>query len=149
MARPILERLRFSNEDRDRIAALVQHHLVCYSDKWSDAAVRRWIRRVSRERIEDLYALNRADLLGKGRDVEPELEGLERLKERVAAVLTAKDALSVRELGVDGTDVMRELGIPPSRRVGEVLEVLLERVVEDPTQNDRETLLRLIREQRK
>ncbi|HEX9295790.1 MAG TPA: HDIG domain-containing protein [Polyangiaceae bacterium] len=147
MARPILERLRFSNEERERIASLVQHHLVCYSDQWSDAAVRRWIRRVSRERVEDLYALNRADLLGKGRDVEPDLEGLERLKARVAAVLAAKDALSVRELAVDGTDVMRELGIPPSRRVGEVLENLLEKIVEDPSQNDRDTLLQLIREQ--
>jgi tRNA nucleotidyltransferase (CCA-adding enzyme) len=60
-------------------------------------------------------------------------------------VLAAKDALSVRELRVDGNDVMRELGIKPSRQVGEVLETLLERVVEDPTLNDRETLLAMIR----
>jgi len=149
MARPILERLRFSNEERDRIAHLVQNHLVCYSDQWSDAAVRRWIRRITRERLEDLYELNRADLIGKGRDVVPDLDGLERLKARAAAVLAAKDALSVRELAVNGTDVMRELSIPPSRRVGEVLEGLLEKVVEDPTKNDRETLLLLIREQGK
>jgi tRNA nucleotidyltransferase (CCA-adding enzyme) len=147
MARPILERLRFSNEERDRIVSLVQNHLVCYSDEWSDAAVRRWIRRVARDRVEDLYALNRADVLGKGRDVTGELEAIEKLKGRVAAVLAAKDALSVRELEVDGKDVMRELGIPPSRRVGEVLEILLERVVEDPTKNERDALLAMIREQ--
>ena len=50
--RPILERLRFSNEERERIVSLVRNHLVCYSDDWSDAAVRRWIRRVTRERVE-------------------------------------------------------------------------------------------------
>jgi tRNA nucleotidyltransferase (CCA-adding enzyme) len=148
MAEPILERLRFSNEERERIVLLVRHHLVCYSDEWSDKAVRQWIRRVSPERVEDLYALNRADILGKGRDVTGELEGLEKLKGRVANVLAAKDALSVRELAVDGKDVMRELAVPPSRRVGEVLEKLLEKVVEDPALNEREKLLAMIRSYR-
>jgi tRNA nucleotidyltransferase (CCA-adding enzyme) len=144
MAGPILERLRFSNEERDRIVLLVRNHLICYSDEWNDAAVRRWIRRVTRDRIEDLYALNRADVLGKGRDVSSDLEALDKLKVRVAGVLEAKDALSVRELAIDGKDVMRELGIPPSRRVGEVLDALLEKVVEDPSLNVRETLLALV-----
>jgi hypothetical protein len=103
---------------------------------------------VTRDRVEDLYALNRADILGKGRDVRAELEGLEMLKERVAGVLAAKDALSVRELAVDGKDVMRELAIPPGRAVGEALERLLERVVEDPSLNNRETLLGVLRSYR-
>jgi tRNA nucleotidyltransferase (CCA-adding enzyme) len=148
MVGPILDRLRFSNDEKGRIASLVKNHLVCYSDEWSDAAVRRWIQRVSPERLEDLYALNRADLLGKGRDVTQDLGGLERLKERVAAELAARHALSTRDLAVDGKDVMRELGLKPSRRVGEVMETLLEKVVDDPSLNDRETLLRLIRESR-
>ncbi len=146
MAGPILERLRFSNDEKARITSLVANHLVCYSDEWTDAAVRRWIRRVSVERVEDLYALNRADILGKGREVTSELEGLERLKERVARELAAHRALSTRDLAVNGQDVIRELAIKPSRRVGEVLESLLEKVVEDPALNERETLLRLIRE---
>ena len=145
MADPILERLRFSNEERERIVSLVRNHLVCYSDEWTDSTVRRWIRRVTRDRVEDLYALSRADALGKGRDVTAELEALTKLEERVAGVLAAKDALSVRELLVDGNDVIRELGIKPSRRVGEVLEALLEKVVEDPSLNERETLLAMIR----
>jgi len=148
MARAALTKLRFSNEECERIALLVRNHLVCYSDEWTDAAVRRFLRRVTRERIDDLYALNRADLLAKGKDVSTDLEGLERLKVRVAAVLAAKDALSVRELKVGGHDVMRELGIAPGRRVGEILEHLLEMVVEDPSLNDRETLLQLIRKMR-
>jgi tRNA nucleotidyltransferase (CCA-adding enzyme) len=141
----VLERLRFSNEERDRIVSLVRHHLICYSDEWTDATVRRWIRRVSRERVEDLYALGRADALGKGRPVEGELEAIERLEARVAAVLDAGDALTVRELTVNGRDLMTELGLKPSRRIGELLEFLLEKVVEDPTRNTRETLLDLAR----
>jgi tRNA nucleotidyltransferase (CCA-adding enzyme) len=146
MAAPILERLRFSNEERDRIVSLVLNHLICYSDEWRDAAVRRWIRRVTPERLDDLYALNRADVLGKGKDATPDLESLEKLKARVSRVLEAKDALSVRDLAVDGNDVIRELEIKPSRKVGEVLEALLEKVIEDPSLNDREKLLALIRE---
>lgn len=146
MVGPILDRLRFSNEEKTRITSLVANHLVCYSDEWSDAAVRRWIRRVSRDRVEDLYALNRADILGKGREVEGELQGLERLKGRVAKELTAAHALSTKDLAIDGKDVMRELAIKPSRRVGEILEALLEKVLEDPTLNERETLLTLVRQ---
>jgi tRNA nucleotidyltransferase (CCA-adding enzyme) len=148
MARPILERLRFSNEERDRIVSLVQNHLVCYSDEWTDAAVRRWIRRVTRERVEDLYTLNRADVLGKGKEVTSDLEALEKLKVRVKGVLAAKDALSVRDLKVDGNDVIRELEIRPSRRIGEILENLLEKVIDDPSKNEREALLELIRSYR-
>jgi tRNA nucleotidyltransferase (CCA-adding enzyme) len=146
MVEPILDRLRFSNEEKARITSLVANHLVCYSDEWSDAAVRRWIQRVSPDRVEDLYALNRADILGKGREVTEELAGLERLKERVAREFAARHALSTRELAVDGKDVMRELQIKPSRRVGEVLEMLLEKVTEDPALNERDALLKLIRE---
>ncbi|MET0592072.1 MAG: HDIG domain-containing metalloprotein, partial [Polyangiaceae bacterium] len=146
MVGPILERLRFSNDEKARITSLVANHLVCYSDEWSDAAVRRWIRRVSVDRVEDLYALNRADILGKGREVTDELTGLERLKGRVATELAARHALSTRDLAVDGKDVMRELAIKPSRRIGEILEALLEKVVEDPALNDRETLLKMVRE---
>ncbi len=54
IAEPIAARLRFSNEERARIVSLVRHHLFHYDEEWTDAAVRRWIRRVGPERIEDL-----------------------------------------------------------------------------------------------
>ncbi|MEZ4257358.1 MAG: hypothetical protein R3A78_16865 [Polyangiales bacterium] len=49
--------------------------------------------------------------------------------------------LSTRDLAVDGKGIMTHLGIPPSRRVGELLEALLERVLDDPSLNSREHLL--------
>lgn len=146
MAWPLLTRLRFSNEERERIAHLVRNHLVCYSDDWSDAAVRRFIRRIGRERLDDLYALNRADVLGKGKDATSDLEALEKLKGRVTAVLAAGDALGVKDLAVNGHDLMRELGMKPSRELGVVLEWLLERVLEDPKRNERGALLELAKE---
>jgi tRNA nucleotidyltransferase (CCA-adding enzyme) len=67
------------------------------------------------------------------------------LRDRIAQVASADAALRVTDLAIDGQDVMRILGIPPSRRVGEVLEGLLEQVLDDPGLNQREKLEKLVR----
>jgi tRNA nucleotidyltransferase (CCA-adding enzyme) len=149
MADPLLERLRFSNDERARIVALVRHHLVCYDASWSDAAVRRWIRRVSPERILDLYALNRADVLAKGTDASDDLARLEALKLRVSAVLAAGAALRISDLCVDGHDLMCELSLDPGPVLGKLLRGLLEDVTEDPGLNEKQRLLERARERLK
>jgi tRNA nucleotidyltransferase (CCA-adding enzyme) len=141
-----MRELRFSNEERTRVVELVRHHLICYSDEWSDAALRRWIRRVGPGLVDDLLALARADALGKGRPVDEELAALERLRERYAAQILAQNALTTRDLAISGHDVMQRLGIAPGRVIGQVLERLLERVIEDPSLNEREALLKLVDE---
>jgi tRNA nucleotidyltransferase (CCA-adding enzyme) len=145
IAEPIAARLRFSNDERARIVTLVRHHLFHYND-WTDAAVRRWIRRVGPDRVEDLYVLNSADVRAKGRDFDADLEALARLKAHVAHVLAEGAALSTRDLLVNGKDLMHELGLAPGRIIGEILDHLLEVVTGDPTRNERETLLALARE---
>jgi tRNA nucleotidyltransferase (CCA-adding enzyme) len=145
MAEPILERLRFSNDDRSHIVGLVRHHLVCWEPSWSDAATRRWLRRVGPELLEDLYLLNRADVLGKGRDVTDDLARLEGLKAHVAKVIAAGAALSTRDLAISGRDLM-ELGLRPGPLFGEILRTLLDEVVEEPALNERESLLFRARE---
>lgn len=141
MVEPMLSRLRFSNEERQHITALVRHHLICYDKTWSDAAVRRWLRRVTPELLPDLYQLNEADVLGKGRDVTADLENLAALKLHVQRVLDAGAALTTRDLAVDGRVLMQELGMQPGPDLGRILRALLDEVVEDPAKNQRETLL--------
>lgn len=141
IAHPICTRLKFSNDERDRIVALVRHHLFHY-DAWSDAAVRRWVRRVGRERLEDLFALNEADSRGKGATFDPaSLESLSALRAHVDRVLAEGAALSTRDLAIDGNVLIKEVGLRPGRIIGEILEALLEVVIAEPTQNERETLL--------
>ena len=146
IAAPIAERLRFSNDDRERIVALVRFHLFHYSDEWSDAAVRRWIRRVGAGRLSDLYVLNQADVRAKGRDFEPDLAALAALEAHVARVLAEGAALSTRDLKVNGRDLMTELGVKPGRIIGEILEALLDAVTTDPALNERGRLLERARE---
>jgi tRNA nucleotidyltransferase (CCA-adding enzyme) len=146
IALPIATRLKFSNEERDRIVALVRHHLFHY-DAWSDQAVRRWMKRVGPERLEDLYALNEADLRGKGPIFgEADLAPLIALKAHVEKVIAEGAALSTRDLAIDGNDLMKELGLKPGRIIGQVLEALLELVIADPAKNEREALLAEARE---
>jgi tRNA nucleotidyltransferase (CCA-adding enzyme) len=143
MAGPLLSRLRFSNEERERVVALVRHHILCYDGQWSDAAVRRWLKRVTPELIEDLYALGRADILGKGTDHEIDLKNLEGLKAHAARVMAEGGAFGLRDLALDGGALMRELGLPPSRQIGEILRELLDAVIENPALNEVPKLLDL------
>lgn len=146
MAEPLLARLRFSNDERERVVGLVRHHLICYDDSWSDAAVRRWIRRVSPELLADLYELNRADVLGKGRDASEDLDHLAALKQRVAALMAAGAAMSARDLAVNGHDLMEAVGMKPGPGLGKVLAALLDEVIENPELNQREPLLERARQ---
>ena len=145
MADPILQRLKVSNEDRARVVRLVRHHLVCYAEDWTDATVRRWIRRVGPDLTGDLYDLGRADALGKGRDVRSELSSLDELEVRAKAQLEAGAALTTRALAINGSDLMKELGVAPGRIIGQTLEKLLELVTDDPEHNTREALLEAAR----
>jgi tRNA nucleotidyltransferase (CCA-adding enzyme) len=146
IAEPIAARLRFSNDDRARIVSLVRHHVFHYSDEWTDAAVRRWILRVRPERIEDLYALNAADVRAKGRDFDADLDSLAKLKSHVARVLAEGAALSTRDLKINGHDLITDLGLAPGRAIGEILDVLLDAVTSDPSINRRDALLARARE---
>ncbi len=141
MAGPLLDRLRFSNDERARIVALVRHHLVCYDESWSDAAVRRWIRRVSPELVDDLYALNEADVRAKGKDPTLDLGHIAQLKAHVAKVLAQGAAFTTKDLAIDGHTLMAELGAAPGPNIGRVLRALLEEVVDDPATNTKQALL--------
>ncbi len=146
IAGPLLERLRFSNDERERVVALVRHHLICYEPSWSDAAVRRWIGRVSPGLVEDLYALGTADVSAKGKDATADLENLRLLRAHVEKVIAAGAAFSVKDLAINGGTLIKELGIKPGPEIGRVLKALLEEVVEDPEKNRPEVLLALGRE---
>ena len=144
MAREAMERLRFSRDWTERVAHLVREHMFDYRPEWSGAAVRRFIRSVGVDAIADLFDLRIADNIGNGLKTGfPHY--LEEMRERVEAILEAEEALSVRDLAVDGKDVMTVLGVAPGPRVGEILSQLLEEVLENPALNRRETLLERIR----
>jgi putative nucleotidyltransferase with HDIG domain len=140
LAERMLERLRFPVEDRRAITHLVREHMFDYRPGWSDAALRRWIRRVGEDHVADLFDLRIADMLGNGRKVGFPVY-LEEMRKRIERVLAESRALKVTDLAVDGHDAMRILGLAPGPGVRAALEALLEEVLDDPTRNRREHLL--------
>lgn len=134
LADELLQRLRFANHRRERIVHLVREHMFDYRAEWSDAAVRRFVRRVGSEQVADLFAVRMADAIGSGSRA-PDIDSLRAFARRIHAVLASAVALSVRDLAIDGAEVMRRLELPSGPEVGRVLEQLLEEVLEDPALN--------------
>jgi len=141
MADRWLRDYRFSNDEREQVVGLIRHHLICYSNEWTDAAVRRFIKRVGPENVDPLLRLGHADALGKGRNVEEELAALAELRTRVDKTLAAGEALTTRDLAIDGNDVIQLLDGEAGPRVGQILRTLLDEVLEDPSLNTRDKLL--------
>jgi tRNA nucleotidyltransferase (CCA-adding enzyme) len=142
LAERVMRRLRLGSREIARIRHLVRHHMFAYDETWTDAAVRRFIRRVGRGSIEDLFVLRLADNAASG-VTEPTTGGLDELRRRIGE----QDAAPIvsRHLAVTGNDLQRELGLGPGPEIGRLLDRLLEAVIEDPARNDRATLLALAR----
>ena len=146
MVAPLLTRLRFSNEEREKITALVRHHLLCYDSSWSDSAVRRWLKRVTPELAPELYLLASANVRGKGKDASNDLAQIEALKAHAERLIAEGAALSLRDLKIDGRTLMQTFDRRPGPWLGELLRTLLDEVVENPALNERDRLLERARE---
>jgi hypothetical protein len=104
----------------------------------TDAGARRLLRRVGSENIEDLFLLREADRIGSG---VPKAQPyrLRHLKFRIEKV--SKDPISAKMLQLDGSDLMKDLNMIPGPRIGAILAILLEEVLDDPINNKKEILL--------
>ena len=97
--------------------------------------------------MPDLFELRRADNIGSGARPSTRMYALDALWLRVQEEIEAANAFSLRDLKIDGNDLMQEIGVPQGREIGRILDALFERVTEDPKLNERDTLLRLAREE--
>jgi len=146
MADRWLRDYRFSNSERELITGLIRHHLICYSSEWTDAAVRRFIKRVGADNIDPLLRLGTADALGKGRNVEAELAALKELRGRVEQAIEEGGALTTGDLAIGGNEIIPLLEGGAGPAVGQILRALLEKVIDDPSLNTRDKLMPLAEE---
>lgn len=141
LATALLERWHLPNAVIERVVRLVRQHMFTYDPDWGDAGVRRFIKRVGRDALEDLFALRAADNIGSG--LPADAGRIDELRDRVHAQLEASAVLDRGGLAVDGDDLMTELRVPQGPTLGRILDRLLEQVIADPALNDRATLLLL------
>ncbi len=138
MTKILLERLKFSTKFVRHVTHLVRYHLFYYNvGEVTKAGIRRFVRRVGEENIEDLLKVREADRIGSGvpKAFPYKLRHLKFMIEQVKA-----DPVSPKMLAVKGEDVMKLLGISPGPKIGWILSILLEEVLDDPTRNERENL---------
>lgn len=144
MTAQILSRLRFARKEIEKIAKLVRYHLFYYNvDEVTESSVRRLVRRVGPENIEELLQVRMCDRIGSGvPKAEPyKLRHLQYIIEKVS-----KDPISVKTLKVNGGDVMKALKISPGTKIGAILDILLGEVLADPKKNKKTVLMKLVAE---
>lgn len=142
IAKRIAERLRFSNKDKDRLWRLVRYHQFSVDERQTDSALRRFIRKVGLDLVLDMLDLRIGDRLGGG--AQETSWRLEEFKKRLTEV--QKQPFTIHDLKISGFDVMTELEIEPGRKVGEILKKLFDEVVENEIPNDKDALLKRLKE---
>jgi tRNA nucleotidyltransferase (CCA-adding enzyme) len=134
----ILSRLKFPKKDIEKIAKLVRYHLFYYNvDEVSESSVRRLVRQVGPENMEELLEVRMADRIGSG---VPKAEPYKLRHLRYVIEKVAQDPISVKMLKVSGDKVMKILKIQPGPKIGQILDILLGYVLEDPKKNKKEFL---------
>jgi tRNA nucleotidyltransferase (CCA-adding enzyme) len=141
LAEELLRRLRYPRTASEAVAHLVRHHMFTVDPEATDAAIRRFIKRIGRTDLDALFALRRADDIGSGMD--PDDADLHAFRARIDAQLAAEAALDRYALAIDGSDLMRELGLVPGPRLGRIIDGLVDAVIADPVLNERGSLLLL------
>lgn len=143
VAKQICDRLKFSNKQTEKVVTLVRFHMFTLDEHQTDSAIRRFITNISIENVDDMMALRVGDRLGGGTQKAVSWR-MEEFRKRIDQVM--EKPFSVKDLKVNGQDVMEILKIKPSRKVGEVLNQLFSEVQEDDTKNNREYLVARITE---
>ncbi len=142
MVEEIAKRLKLSKKDTEKLVTLVRWHMFAYQPEMTDAAIRRFIRRVGKENISDMILLRIGDRKGGGSKATS--WRLTELQKRVGEQLY--EPMEVRDLVIKGKEVMKILDIKPGPKVGKILNQLFEEVIEDTGRNNKEYLTKRVKE---
>jgi poly(A) polymerase len=132
MARHRLRELRYPKEVVDDVSQLVYLHLRPHTLKlgWTDSAVRRYVRDAG-HLLDRLNELVRCDVTTANQKRERAIQSrIDELEERIT-VLSAKEELARLRAPVDGNEVMAYLDMDPGPAVGEIMDILLEKRIDD------------------
>ena len=128
-----------------KVLTLISNHMVS-TDMKNELKLKKLIQKLGKENINDLFELKTADFISKPESGNTKLFEISALRDRMIAIIDRKDPLSIRDLSVNGQDIMN-LGIKEGRVVGNILKDLLEKVLKDPHLNEKETLLTIARKE--
>ena len=145
IAETILDRLKYDRKTTKKVLTLISNHMVS-TDMKNELKLKKLIQKLGKENINDLFELKTADFISKPESGNTKLFEISGLRDRMVDILDRKDPLNIRDLAVNGQDIMN-LGIKEGRAVGNILNDLLEKVLKDPRLNEKETLLNIARKE--
>jgi putative nucleotidyltransferase with HDIG domain len=144
IAEEICTRLKFSKKDKEKVVNLIRWHMFSVNENLTESAVRRFIRKIGIANVKDMMDLRVGDRLGGGTQTA-ESWRLKLFKEKIEDQLKPAP-FSVNDLAIDGNDIIKELNIKPSRKIGEILNKLFNEVDEDLSKNTKDYLLKRIKD---
>lgn len=144
VTRETLQKMAFPKEVVDKTTTLVRYHMFfADTDQITHSAVRRLIAKVGKENIWDLINLRICDRIGTGRPKE-EPYRLRKFQSMIDEVI--RDPISVSMLKINGNDLISRFHVQPGPKIGFILHILLEDVLEDPAKNEETFLVKRVTE---
>ncbi|HAJ44872.1 hypothetical protein A3K33_02400 [Candidatus Azambacteria bacterium RIFOXYC1_FULL_41_20] len=138
MTAKILERLKFPKKFIEKVVLLVRYHLFYYNvEEVSESSVRRLVKNVGPENMDDLLEVRIADRKGSG---VPKAEPYKLRHLRAIIEKVSRDPISVKMLKINGDDLMAMLKVDPGPKIGFILNILLDEILDDPEKNGKKYL---------
>lgn len=136
----IMRRLKFDNDTREKVVQLVYYHDASF--EVGKKYVRRWLNKMGVDQFKRLLVLRRADIMGQSElNRDERLQKLDSVNKCLEEVLAEKPAFSVKDLEIDGKDVMKYMLMDECPEVGYWLKHILNMVIDGQLQNNREDLI--------
>ena len=144
VTKKVLKDLKFPNEMVEKVSTLVRWHMFFSDpDEISLSAVRRIIRNVGPDNVWDLIRLRICDRIGMGRPKERSY----RLRKYVSMMDEAmRSPISVKDLKINGDQMIELFNIKPGRRMGNMLKALMSETLDTPENNNFEYLSSRVKE---
>ena len=143
ICKPILSRLKFDNSTIDKVSKIIYDHLVLDVNYMpTDGEIKRLLIRVGRENTFTLFELQKADTNSLWSPA-PFLKKIDYISNKVQKILENNEPLYIKDLAITGADLMNHLNLNPGKIIGEILLFLLEKVLDDKSLNNKETLLKI------
>ena len=144
IAKTVMKRLKFDNDTIRKVTKLVAYH--DYRMEPTGANVRRAMHEIGVELFPYYLAVRLADTKAQSSyERRGKLENIIQIRELYRNALRNKECVTLKDLAVTGTDLIK-LGIAPGKELGTLLNELLDIVIEDPAWNQKEKLCDYVKE---
>ena len=143
-----LKRLKYDNETRKKVVELVSYHDVTfvYTEKEIKKCVKRWLNKIGEEQFRRLLDIRLADVLAQSPEYSlNRINNIHKLLNALEEVLKEKDCFTLKDLDINGNDLI-SIGIKQGKEIGNILNTLLEKVINEELENKKEVLFEYVKE---